>query len=50
MGFEGVVYTHCNPLVILFQGSYSLEKLLNFGCRLEKSFNLAKVLEKSVNF
>ena len=27
-------------------GSYNLEKVLNFGSRLEKSFNLVKVLEK----
>ena len=27
-------------------GSYNLEKVLNFGNRLEKSFNLVKVLEK----
>ena len=34
-------------LVIIFlHGSYNLEKVLNFGSRLEKSFNLVKVLEK----
>ena len=29
-----------------YHGSYNLEKVLNFGSRLEKSFNLVKVLEK----
>ena len=31
-------------------GSYNLEKVLNFGSRLEKSFNLVNVLEKYLIF
>ena len=35
-----------NWVSLLRHGSYNLEKVLNFGSRLEKSFNLVKVLEK----
>ena len=30
----------------MIHGSYNLEKVLNFGSRLEKSFDLVKVLEE----
>ena len=35
-------------VTVIIYGSYNLEKVLNFGSRLEKSFNLVKVLEKSL--
>ena len=39
-----------NWVSLLRHGSYNLEKVLNFGSRLEKSFNLVKVLEKYLIF
>ena len=32
--------------IILYHGSYNLQKVLNFNSRLEKSLNLVKVLEE----